>query len=159
MELRCPTRSTHTTSRQQLEDAFMQLTPGHLVYQLPPPGHEKVQLVAARAITVLVRSTPVEAVLAESNLHPISWRFQIISLLIADELVHLPPADVRRQTACRLRLKKRDWCNAEFLHHNQLCLSPQVLTPPPSCEQLSIPPWDKRPHIPIVINTSCQENV
>ena len=43
-----------------------------------------------RAINGLVRCTPVEEVIAESLLTPISTRFQAISLLMADEWAHLP---------------------------------------------------------------------
>ena len=51
----------------------------------------KVQLIAARAITGLVRTTPVE-----SQQLPISTRFYATSLLIADEWAHLSQADDRR---------------------------------------------------------------
>ena len=85
--------------------------------------HEKVQLEAARAITDLVRSTQVEAVLAESQLPPISMRLQTISLLKADEWAHLPPADDHHQTlftACRQRLKRKDWCYTLHLHSSHM---------------------------------------
>ena len=116
---------------------------------------ENVQLEAARAITGIFRPTPDEAVLAKSQLPSISTHCQTISLLKADEWAHLLPAADHRQTlftACRQRLKKKDWLNTLFLCPNQLGLNAQVLTPtPPSCEQLSIPPWDKPPPIPTVI--------
>ena len=48
-----------------------------------------VQLETASAITSQDRSTPVEAVLAESQLLPISTRFQTMSLLNTDEWAHL----------------------------------------------------------------------
>ena len=110
---------------------------------------ERVQLEAARAITGLVRSTPVEAVLAESKLPPISMSFLAIFCLKADLWVRLPSADECRQTiftACRQRLKRKEWRNTQFLCQNQPGLNPQVLTSaPPSCEHLSIPQWDKPP--------------
>ena len=119
-----------------------------------PSKFEKVQLEAARAITGHVRSTPVEAVLADSQLPPISTRFQTISPQKADEWANLPAADYRRQTlftACKQNLKRNDWRNAQFICLNQLGLNPQVLTPtPPSYKQLSIPPWDRPPSIPTV---------
>ena len=79
---------------------------------------DKVQLEAAIVITYLVRSTSVEAVLAESKMLTISTCSQTISLLRADESAHLPPADDRRQTlitACRQHLKRKDWRNTKFL--------------------------------------------
>ena len=85
---------------------------------------EKVQLEAARAIAVLIRSTPDEAV--ETQLIHISMRFQTISLLRVDEWAHLPPADGHRQTlftACRQRLKRKYWRNTQFLCLNQLNLN------------------------------------
>ena len=91
---------------------------------------EKVQLEAARTITNLVRSTQVEAVLAESQLPPISTCFQPISLRKAEEWSHLPPADDSRQStfaACRQRLKRKDGRNTKFIRLNQLGLSSQVL--------------------------------
>ena len=54
-----------------------------------------VQLEAARAITDLVRSTPVEAVLAKSKLPPISTRFHTISLLKSDDWAHQEAIDVK----------------------------------------------------------------
>ena len=93
---------------------------------------QNIQLEAARAITGLVRSTTVEAVLAESQLPPISSYFQTISVLRADEWTHLPPADDHRQTlftACSQRLKRKDWRNTQLLHLNQLDLNPQILSP------------------------------
>ena len=47
--------------------------------------HEKVQFEMARAITVLVRSTPVEAVIAEYQQPPILMCFKTISLLKANQ--------------------------------------------------------------------------
>ena len=78
---------------------------------------EKVQMGAARAITSLVRTTPVEAVLAESQLPPISTRYQTISPLKADEwaIFH------RMQTAPE---EKRQ---TQFICLNQLRLSLQFL--------------------------------
>ena len=49
---------------------------------------ERVQLDATRAITGLVHSTPVEAVVAESKLSPISKRFQTIILLTSVPIIH-----------------------------------------------------------------------
>ena len=82
-----------STSRLCVACLNMQLQPGLLGCQLPPPV--KSPMDTARAITGHVRSTPVEAVPMES---PITTRFQTISLLIADEWAHLPPADDHRQT-------------------------------------------------------------
>ena len=117
---------------------------------------EKVQLVAARAITCLVRSTPVEAVLAESHQPPISTYFQTISLLKADEWANLPPADGRRQvllTASRQHQNRKDRRNTQYLCLNQLGLCPHVLTQTPSsCEQLSFPSLDKPYPIQTVIS-------
>ena len=107
------------------------------------------------AIPGLVRSTPVEAVLADSRLPPISTRFQTISLSKADEWDHPSPAEDRRQalvTACRQRLRRNDWRITQFLCLNQLGLNHQVLTPnPPSCEQISIHQLDKSLRIPTEI--------
>ena len=89
---------------------------------------ENVQLEAARAISGLVRFTPVETVLAEFQPPPIATRFQAIYLIKADEWVHLPPTVDRRQAifpACRQRLNKKDWRNALFLCQNQLGLKPR----------------------------------
>ena len=114
-----------------------------------------VQLEAAGAITGLVRSTPAEAVLAESQLPPISSHFQAIYLLSADKWAHFPPADDRRQTiftAFRLHLWRNDWRSIQFLCLNQHGLNPQLLTQTPlSCEQLFIPPWRMPPRIPTVM--------
>ena len=64
---------------------------------------EKVHLEAARAITGLVRTTPVEAVLEESQLPPISTCLQIISLKKSDECTYLPPG------ACAVLADKGFW--------------------------------------------------
>ena len=93
---------------------------------------EKVQLEAARDITDLVRSTPVEAVLAISQLPPISTRLKTITHLKPDEWDHLPPADdccLTFFTACRQRLKRKDWYNTRFLRLNQHGFNPHVLAP------------------------------
>ena len=91
----------------------------------------------ARAITDLVTSTPIEVVLAKSQLPQISARCQTIYLLRADEWAHIPPADCRRQTHftdCRLHLKRKDW----RISLNHVGLNPHVLSPTPLyCEQLS----------------------
>ena len=79
---------------------------------------EKVQLEAARAITGLVHTIPVEAVLAESQLPPISMRIKTISILRADELAHLPSADDHRQTLCM-----RTAPEEERLEQNSISLS------------------------------------
>ena len=62
-------------STSQLCVACSNMQPGHHGYQLPPLSL-RVLLVAARAITGLVRTTPVEAVLVEYQLPHISTRFQ-----------------------------------------------------------------------------------
>ena len=114
-----------------------------------------VQLEAAGAITGLVRSTPAEAVLEESQLPPISSRFQAIYLLSADEWAHFSPADDRRQTiftAFRQHIWRNDWRSTQFLCLNQHGLIPQLLTQTPlSCEQLFIPSWSMPPPIPTVM--------
>ena len=111
---------------------------------------EKVQLEATRAIIGLVRSTPVETVLVESQRPPISMHFQTISLLKADECAHLPPVYDRRQTlftTFKQGLKRKDRRNTQFFHLNQHGLKPQLLTQTtPICDQIFIPPWDKPPH-------------
>ena len=109
---------------------------------------EKVHLEAARAITGLVRSTPVEAVLAESQLPPISTHFQTISLLKADEWAHLPRSSSnplqRMQTAPGVERQAQHSISLSESTQSQT----QVLTPTPhSCEQLYIPPRDKPPPI------------
>ena len=112
---------------------------------------EKAQFEAARVITGLVHSTPVEAVLAVSQLPPISMRFQTISALKVDECACHSPADDRHQTlfsACRQRMKRNDWRNTKFICQNHHGLNPQVLTQTPhSYEQLSIASWHKLPPI------------
>ena len=78
---------------------------------------ERVQLEAVRSITGKFRSTPVDAVLTEYKLPPISTSFQTISLLKADEWAHLPPTDDRHQTlftTCRQHLKNKDWRNTQL---------------------------------------------
>ena len=71
---------------------------------------EQVQLDAALAITGLVIFDPVEAVTSESLLPTISTRFLTITLLKADAF-HQPTIVF---TACRQRLKRKDWRNTEF---------------------------------------------
>ena len=63
--------------------------------------HENVQLVAARAITALVHSTPVEVVLVESQLPPISTRFQTITQLLRfNQLGHNPQVLTPTSPSC-----------------------------------------------------------
>ena len=90
---------------------------------------KRVQLEAARVIAGLVRSTTVEAVLAEVHQSCISSRFQTICLQKADEWAHLPPADDRRHTLCtpcKQRLKRKDWRTILLLSLTQNDLNPQV---------------------------------
>ena len=66
---------------------------------------EKVQLEAARDITGIIRSTTVVAVLTETQMPPISTRFQTISLLQADELVRLPRSALALLRIILMRLR------------------------------------------------------
>ena len=84
----------------------------------------------------------------ESQLPPTSTHFQTISLLKADEWANLPPSDHRRQTpftACRQRLKRKDWRNTQLLCLNQPGLYPQILPLTPSPVSSLPSPMDKPP--------------
>ena len=122
---RCPTAPTfsrlwgwqtsdHRPCTSQYCVACLDMQPqlGYLdCHLLPPLASLRVQLESAIVITGLVLAIPVEAVLVESQLPPISMCFQTMSLLKADEWANHPPADDRRQTlftTCRQRLKRKD---------------------------------------------------
>ena len=90
----------HTSDRRQVYIVIVRSMLEYAAASWPPwlstistRKLEKVQLETARSITGLVHSTQVEAVLAESQLPPITTRFQTICILTADEWAHLPPAD------------------------------------------------------------------
>ena len=85
---------------------------------------------ADRAITRIVRSIRVEVNIVQSQLPPISTRFQSIHLQSADECAHLPQYDDRRQalfTQCRLRMKKKDWSNTQFVWINSVSMPMFIL--------------------------------
>ena len=140
----------------------MQLQPGHLGCHLPPAANLRKLSWRRPEPSSALSALPQ---LKQSSRNPSCYLFQRVSkpspTYRLTEWAHLPPADDRRQTlftACRQRLKRKDWRNTQFLCLNQLGLYPQILTPtPPSCEQLFIPPWDKSP--PNSHHTSYQENV
>ena len=73
---------------------------------------ERTQLLAARAITHHVRSTPTEAVLHEADLPRLEHRFKTLSVLQANKWNSLDVEDPRRvvlNDSVRLRLRRPDW--------------------------------------------------
>ena len=100
-----------SSSQLCIECLNMQMQPGHLGCQLPPPTNLRK--------SSWKRPEPSPALFAlphlkQSSRYPSCSLFshvQTISILKADEWAHLPPADNHRQTlftACRQRLKRKD---------------------------------------------------
>lgn len=74
---------------------------------------EVLQNQALRTITGCIRSTPIESLLQESNLMPLSFQFSIQTALFAEKYRRLPPDDSLFKLASRpvkfKRLKSDSW--------------------------------------------------
>ena len=110
---------------------------------------ERTQLLAARAITHHVRSTPTEAVLYEADLPRLEYRFKTLSVLQAIKWNSLDVEDPRQvvlSDSMRLRLRRPDSRTTVLAALSSLGLltnHPVDHTPP-----RPDPPWSRPPPAP-----------
>ena len=116
------------TSRLCVACLNMQLQPGRLGCQPPPPTSLRK---FSRRWPEPSPTLSALSQLKQSSRNPSSPPFQPISLLKAEDWAHPPPSDNRRQThftACRQRMKRKDWRNTTSLSESTRSHSPGYIS-------------------------------